>query len=167
MHCNSPLANAGLKILLASSEPLAPPAPTMVCNSSMNRITSLFFSSSFMMAFILSSNWPRYLVPATNAARSNEITLLSNSTLDTLRCTMRSAKPSTMAVLPTPGSPINIGLFFLRRESICDTLSISDSRPTMGSNAPNSAILVISRPKLSSTGVLLFAPPACLLPPLG
>ena len=28
---------------------------------------------------------------------------------------MRSASPSTIAVLPTPGSPTNTGLFFRRR----------------------------------------------------
>src|SRR5574344_1790301 len=32
--------------------------------------------------------------------------------------TMRSAKPSTIAVLPVPGSPIRIGLFFVRLLSI-------------------------------------------------
>ena len=161
MHWSSPRARAGLNMLDASSEPLAPPAPTMVCISSMNRITSLFFSSSFMMAFIRSSNWPRYLVPATKAARSRETTRLSNNTLDTLRCTMRRARPSTMAVLPTPGSPIRIGLFFLRRDRICDTLSISSSLPTMGSSVPISARRVMSLPKLSSTGVLLLALPCC------
>ncbi len=31
--------------------------------------------------------------------------------------TMRSAKPSTIAVLPTPGSPIKTGLFLVRRDS--------------------------------------------------
>ena len=71
---------------------------------------------------------------------------------------MRKAKPSAMAVLPTPGSPIKIGLFFLRRDKICATRSISFSRPTIGSNLPFSAIFVRSRPKLSKTGVLLFSP---------
>ena len=37
-------------------EPEAPPAPTMVCSSSMNRITSGDFSSSFITAFMRSSN---------------------------------------------------------------------------------------------------------------
>ena len=63
-----------------------------------------------------------------------------------------------MAVLPTPGSPIKIGLFFLRRDKICATRSISFSRPTIGSSLPFSATLVKSRPKLSKTGVLLFSP---------
>jgi len=30
----------------------------------------------------------------------------------------RRAKPSAIAVLPTPGSPTNMGLFFVRRESM-------------------------------------------------
>ena len=30
---------------------------------------------------------------------------------------MRCASPSAIAVLPTPGSPIRIGLFLVRRES--------------------------------------------------
>jgi hypothetical protein len=46
---------------------------------------------------------------------------------------MRWAMPSTMAVLPTPGSPMSTGLFFVRRESTCITRRISSSRPTTGS----------------------------------
>ena len=34
--------------------------------------------------------------------------------------TMRRARPSTMAVLPTPGSPISTGLFLVRREQHLD-----------------------------------------------
>jgi hypothetical protein len=59
-----------------------------------------------------------------------------------------------MADLPTPGSPINNGLFFFRLERIWETLSISFSLPTIGSNLSSSANLVKSRPKLSKTGVL-------------
>ena len=72
---------------------------------------------------------------------------------------MRNAKPSTIAVLPTPGSPMSIGLFFLRRLKIWLTRSISTSRPMIGSSFPSSANLVTSLPKLSSTGVrdLVFA----------
>ena len=33
---------------------------------------------------------------------------------------MRCASPSTMAVLPTPGSPIRTGLFLVRREQHLD-----------------------------------------------
>ena len=53
--------------------------------------------------------------------------------------TIRWAKPSTMAVLPTPGSPINTGLFFVRRDKTCTVRRISSSRPMTGSNFPASA----------------------------
>ena len=39
-----------------------------------------------------------------------------------------------MAVLPTPGSPISTGLFFVRRDRTCMTRSISFSRPMTGSS---------------------------------
>ena len=52
---------------------------------------------------------------------------------------MRAARPSTTAVLPTPGSPINTGLFFVRRDRICITRSISVCRPTTGSSFPSAA----------------------------
>ena len=53
--------------------------------------------------------------------------------------TMRCASPSTIAVLPTPGSPISTGLFFVRRESTWITRRISSSRPITGSSFPSSA----------------------------
>ena len=141
----------------ASNEPVAPPAPTMVCNSSMKRMISSFFSNSFINAFIRSSNWPRYLVPATNEAKSRLTTRLSNNTRLTSLLTIRSAKPSAIALLPTPGSPINKGLFFLRRLKIWLTRSISFERPTTGSNLFCSAAFVRSLPKLSRTGVFDFS----------
>ncbi len=91
---------------------------------------------------------------------SSDITLLSNSIRDTLRCTIRRASPSTIADLPTPGSPISTGLFFLRRLNICARRSISVSRPITGSRRPSSAARVISLPNLSSTGVSLPRRPA-------
>ena len=63
---------------------------------------------------------------------------------------MRCAKPSTTAVLPTPGSPISTGLFLVRRERICMTRSISMLRPMHGSSLPSSASLVRLRPNWSS-----------------
>ena len=129
----------------------------MVWISSMNKITSGVFSSSLITAFIRSSNWPRYFVPATKEAKSSVTTRLLNNTRLTFFWIIRKAKPSAMAVLPTPGSPISIGLFFFLRERIWATRSISFSRPTIGSNLPSSAIRVKSRPKLSSTGVRLFS----------
>ena len=55
--------------------------------------------------------------------------------------TMRRARPSTMAVLPTPGSPISTGLFFVRRDSTWITRRISSSRPMTGSSLPSRAVL--------------------------
>ena len=46
------------------------------------------------------------------------------------------AKPSAIAVLPTPGSPIKIGLFFVLLDKTCITLLISSSLPITGSNKP-------------------------------
>jgi len=50
------------------------------------------------------------------------------------------AIPSAIAVLPTPGSPIIIGLFFVLRVSICNILRISSSLPTTGSSFPDLAL---------------------------
>jgi hypothetical protein len=50
--------------------------------------------------------------------------------------TMRRARPSTMAVLPTPGSPMSTGLFLVRRDSTWMTRRISSSRPMTGSSLP-------------------------------
>ncbi len=72
----------------------------------------LFCSDSLIMAFILSSNCPLYLVPATKLAKSNTTTLLLYKTLETFLCTIRNANPSAIADFPTPGSPIRRGLFF-------------------------------------------------------
>ncbi len=41
-------------------------------------------------------------------------------------------EPSTMAVFPTPGSPMRTGLFFVRRDSTCITRRTSSSRPMTG-----------------------------------
>ena len=153
MHWISPRAKAGFNIFAASKVPVAPPAPTIVWISSIKSIISGFFVSSFNMALIRSSNCPRYLVPATIEAISKDITRLSNKTRDTFLWIIRKAKPSTIADLPTPGSPINTGLFFLRRLKTWANLSISFSRPTTGSNRFSSAAFVMSVPKLSRTGV--------------
>jgi hypothetical protein len=84
----------------ASSDPLAPPRQLWYdLIDEKNHIR--FFSSSFMIAFILSSNWPRYLVPATNAARSSE-SLFYRTIRVKLFFELSKARPSTIAVLPTP-----------------------------------------------------------------
>jgi hypothetical protein len=53
---------------------------------------------------------------------------------------MRWAMPSTMAVLPTPGSPMSTGLFLVRRLSTCmhaaDLLVAADDRVDLAARAP-------------------------------
>ena len=68
--------------------------------------------------------------------------------------TMRCARPSTMAVLPTPGSPISTGLFLVRRDSTWITRRTSSSRPITGSSLPLRASSVRSRPYFSSASYL-------------
>ena len=101
---SSPRASMGLSMLPASMAPSAAPAPTTVCSSSMNVMTwpslSLISAST---AFSRSSNSPRYLAPATIAPRSSATTRLSLSDSGTSPATIRWARPSTTAVLPTPG----------------------------------------------------------------
>ncbi len=64
----------------------------------------------------------------TSSARSD--TSLSGG--GTSPAAMRSAKPSTTAVLPTPASPVRIGLFCRRRIRMSMIWRISSSRPTIG-----------------------------------
>jgi hypothetical protein len=94
---------------------------------------------SFSTAFSRSSNSPRYFAPATIADRSSWTSRLFFSDSGTSPLTMRCASPSTIAVLPTPGSPISTGLFFVRRLSTCTTRRISSSRPITGSSLPRRA----------------------------
>ena len=68
-------------------------------------------------AFSRSSNSPRYLAPASSEPRSSAHTRLPFRPSGMSPATMRWARPSTIAVLPTPGSPISTGLFLVRRES--------------------------------------------------
>ena len=94
---------------------------------------SLFFTSS-STAFNLSSNSPLYFAPATKAPKSRAKIFLSFKPSGTSPLTIRCAKPSTAAVLPTPGSPISTGLFFVFLERILITFLISESRPITGSS---------------------------------
>ena len=75
---------------------------------------------------------------------------LSRRPSGTSPSTMRRARPSTMAVLPTPGSPMSTGLFLVRRDSTWMTRRISSSRPMTGSSLPLRASSVRSRPYFSS-----------------
>jgi hypothetical protein len=61
------------------------------------------------------------------------------STSGTSPSTILRARPSAIAVLPTPGSPTNSGLFFCRRQRIWMVRSSSLSRPITGSMRPERA----------------------------
>jgi hypothetical protein len=126
-----------------------------MCSSSMNRMTEpLERRISSMMFFRRCSNSPRYLVPATTSARSRVSTRLEARISGTSPTEILDARPSTMAVLPTPGSPMSTGLFFVRRARIWIMRSISSARPMTGSSLPSRAMAVRSRPNSSSVGVL-------------
>ena len=138
---SSPRASIGLIMLPASmaESPLAP-APTIVCNSSMKVTISPSESEiSWRTALSRSSNSPRYLAPATIDARSSAMRRLPLRLSGTSPATIRWARPSTIAVLPTPGSPISTGLFLVRRDSTWTTRRISVSRPMTGSILPSRA----------------------------
>ena len=80
---------------------------------------------SFSTAFRRSSNSPRYLAPATIEPKSRPMIRLFLSDSGTSPSTMRVARPSTIAVLPTPGSPMSTGLFFVPpREDLDDTADL-------------------------------------------
>ncbi len=152
---SSPRANMGLSMLPASTAPSAPPAPTIVCSSSMKTTTwPLESEISLRTALSRSSNSPRYLAPATMPPMSSAIRRRSRSDSGTSPSTMRWARPSAIAVLPTPGSPIRTGLFFVRRERTWIVRRISSSRPMTGSSLPCSAASVRSRPNFSSACIL-------------
>ncbi len=155
MVCSSPRASIGLSMFEASSEPSAAPAPTTVWSSSMKR-TNLPSAStiSFSTALRRSSNSPRYFAPATRAPMSSAMIRLSFRPSGTSPRTIRWARPSTIAVLPTPGSPIRTGLFLVRRESTWMTRRTSSSRPITGSSLPRRASSVRSRPYFSSAWYL-------------
>ena len=149
---SSPRASIGFRRLPASMEPSVLPAPTMVCSSSMKRmILPSAFLTSFNTAFSRSSNSPRYFAPATSAPISREKIVLSFRPSGTSPRTIRCARPSAIAVLPTPGSPMSTGLFFDLRDRIRITLRISESRPITGSSFCSLARSTRSLPYFWST----------------
>src|SRR5436190_1464943 len=105
MHWSSPRASAGLRILAASTAPSAAPAPTSVCTSSIKIMQSRLLRISSMIFLRRSSNSPRYLVPATSEPTSRVSKRLPASVSGTSPAMSRWASPSTIALLPTPGSP--------------------------------------------------------------
>ena len=139
--------------------PSAAPAPIKVWTSSMTKMTLPAERISSIIFFRRSSNSPRYFVPATNKPMSRVTTRFSSRISGISVLAMRWARPSAIAVLPTPGSPINTGLFLVRRPRIWMTRSISFCRPTTGSSFPSAAIWVRFAPNSSRVGVLVRPPP--------
>ena len=111
-----------------------------------------------MTAFKRSSNSPRYLVPATRAAKSKVTIRLSNKKFRDVALFNTLGKPFgdggfAYARLPDRRT----GLFLVRRERIWITRSISSSRPITGSKLLRPwPFWVRSRPKVSKAGVLDF-----------
>ena len=147
----SPRASIGFNILDVSTAPSAPD-PTIIWISSINIISSPLLSFIFFKtAFSLSSNSPRYLAPAISAPISSSHICLSFKLFGTSPLTILCASPSTIAVLPTPGSPIKTGLFLVLRDNIRVMLLTSSSRPITGSILPSITSLTMSRPYFSKT----------------
>ena len=113
ISCTSPLASDGLSIFDASIAPSAPPAPMIVWISSKKSKISPLFVTSFIARLIRSSNSPLYFEPATIPDRSSVSTRLSLTVSGTSPAAILAASASTIAVLPTPGSPIRHGLFLV------------------------------------------------------
>ena len=103
---------------------------------------SFFFSTSFNKDFNLSSKSPRNFEPAKILAKSRENISLDFSFSGTSLFAILIASPSTIAVFPTPGSPIKTGLFFVLLDKTCISLLISSSLPMTGSNCPLEALIV-------------------------
>mmetsp|Transcript_3709 Transcript_3709/g.10720 ORF Transcript_3709/g.10720 Transcript_3709/m.10720 type:complete len:466 (-) Transcript_3709:276-1673(-) len=145
MQRSSPRPSIGLSRLPASIAPFVAPAPTTVWISSMKRMMRpLEFVTSLITALRRSSNSPRNLAPAMREPMSRAISVRSWRAEGTSPVTILCARPSATAVLPTPGSPISTGLFFVRRERIWIARRISSSRPITGSSFPSLAAFVRS-----------------------
>ena len=100
-----------------------------------------------------SSNSPLYFDFATRPDISSDTRRFPAMSSGTVPFTILCARPSTIAVFPTPGSPIRHGLFLPRLHKICITLNICLSLPMTGSNSPFSANSVRSLEYWSRVGV--------------
>ena len=129
MHFIAPLAKAGFSMFEASIDPSELPAPIMVCTSSKNKIILGSFSASAMRPLNLSSNSPRYLVPAIIALISTHNICIKDMWAGTSWLTILWANPSTMAVLPTPASPTKMALLLFFFERISTNSLVSWSLP--------------------------------------
>ena len=147
----SPRASIGFRMFDVSIAPSTPPDPTIVCISSINIIICPFdFFTSFKTFLSLSSNSPRYLAPAIRDAMSSSQIILSFKHSGMSFFTILWARPSIIAVLPTPGSPIKTGLFFVFLDRILVMFLISSSLPMIGSILPCFTCSFIFRPYFSN-----------------
>mmetsp|Transcript_19242 Transcript_19242/g.48689 ORF Transcript_19242/g.48689 Transcript_19242/m.48689 type:complete len:230 (-) Transcript_19242:857-1546(-) len=119
-------------------------------------------ATSWSTALRRSSNSPCSLAPAMSAPMSRLMMRHPMSDVGTSPDTMRCARPSTMAVLPTPGSPMSTGLFLVRRDSTLTTREISSSRPITGSSLPSMACCTTS---VAYCAMTLSSSPAGPSPP--
>ena len=108
----------------------------------MNIIALPLISISLSTYLIRSSKSPLYFDPATIAPISTDQISLSASNFGTSLSTIFLARPSAIAVLPTPASPTIITLFLRLRASVSCNANTSSSRPINGSILLSSASLL-------------------------
>ena len=155
---SSPRARAGLSRLAASPWPAAPPAPIIVWASSMNRMIGMGEAlTSAMTCLSRFSNSPLTPAPAWSRPRSRVRRATFLRAGGTSPSAIRRARPSTTAVLPTPASPVRIGLFWRRRIRMSTIWRTSASRPMTGSISPFLARSVRLMVNWSRAGVWVTA----------
>ena len=113
----SPLVNTGFNKFARSLLFCPPPAPAplILCASSIKQIVLPFFFKPFNTILKRSSKSPLYLEPANIAPISKLYTSYPFKNSGHVPFTILKARPSAIAVLPTPGSPTKITLFLVLR----------------------------------------------------
>ena len=154
-----PRASAGFSRLAASPVPAAPPAPISIWISSINKTMGIGLdSTSSITDLSRASNSPLTLAPALSKPMSNKISCTPFRFGGTSPAAKRNANASTSAVLPTPASPVRIGLFWRRRIKISIICLISASLPVTGSISPFRAFSVKLLPYLAKALSALLLP---------
>ena len=133
MQRSSPRASAGLSRLPASIAPSAAPAPTigveLVDEEDDPALGGLDLLEHGLQAVLELAAVLRAGDERAHVERDERLSLSHSGTSPR---TMRWARPSTIAVLPTPGSPMRTGLFLVRRErtwiDAADLLVAADDR---------------------------------------
>ena len=107
-----------------------------------------------------SSNWPRYFVHA-NSMHRKIIPLFCRIIHGLLCAEQCEVSFTTMAVLPTAGSPKLKSDYSFCAGTVFEHFSISSSLPTMGPKHQSLPVWLYL-PKLSNTGVFCFFAVPCL-----